>query len=405
MRPRIRPAAFLLALAASLWLGAGASAPAAWADEQVVANLELSTLAPASIVETLQARASDDWLSSLFPQFSPEDRERIRMMAIERTPRGVRVRIDLKEDVRDSERFRVAVEAALEQLALNLPRPYSYSMKETEPPRKPIRFPIAGLAVAGGLGLAFFLLAKRRPAFLSQPRFAGLPMAGILPAGLGMGGKFLELQSAPCQTMGIMVRELALADTSQAAGPTQRPVRQLAIAATSDPASAAVVTAALGISLVRDGKRVLVVDFLGEDSVLSEVLEESEPADSPVERGDLATLSHTGIPDLDLMAAYALPEAEEPGVPLVPRALTENYDWTVFVLPSGQFVPGIPAFPVFSGPTSKLSAWRMRLDAWRQKAALRGAILVGVPVPDEVRERMLARSYFERIRSLEKVVP
>lgn len=405
MRPRIRPAVFSLALAASLWLGAGASAPAAWAEEQVIVNLELSTLAPASIVETLQARASDDWLSSLFPQFSPEDRERIRMMAIEPTPRGVRVRIDLKEDVKDPERFRVAVEAALEQLAQNLPRPYSYSLKETEPPRKPARLPIAWLAAAGGLGLALLLLARRRPAFLSQPRFAGLPMAGILPAGLGMGGKFLELQSAPCQTMGIMVRELALADSAQTVGPAQRPVRQLAIAATSDPASAAVVTAALGISLVRDGKRVLVVDFLGEDSVLSEVLEESDDADSPVETGDLATLRHTGIPDLDLMAAYALPEAEDPDMQLVPRALTENYDWTLLVLPAGRFVRETPTFPVFSGPTGKLSAWRMRLDAWRQKAVLRGAILVGVPVPDEVRERMLARSYFERIRSLEKVIP
>ncbi len=397
MRP-LRPLA-ALALAASLWLGGGAGAPPVWAEEQLSVRLELSTLAPPSIVQALQERASDDWLSSLFPLFSPEDRDRIRLMAVEHTPRGVRVRIDLKEDVKETASLRLPVEAALEQLAQNLPRPYSYSMKEAAPPPEPPRIPWAWLAGIGGVALLLLLLVKRRPGFLSQPRFAGLPMAGVLPAGLGMGGRFLELQSAPCQTMGVMVREMALA----AFPPTEaREVREVAIAATGDPAAAAVVTAALGISLVRDGKRVLVVDFMGEDSVLSEVLEESDESDSPLETGDLATLRHTGIPDLDLMTALPWPEGE---APLLPRALAASFDWTLLVLPPGRFVAEVPNFPVFSGPTSPLAAWRTRLAAWKQKAPLLGAILVGVPLPPEVRERMLARSYFERIRSLEKVLP
>lgn len=399
MRSRLRSAATSLALAASLWLGAGASAPAAWADEQVSVRLELSTLAPASIVQALHEGASDDWLGTLFPQFSPEDRARIRLMAIERTPRGVLVRIDLKEDVKDPSSLRIPVESALEQLAQSLPRPYSYTMKEPAPPPRPSRFPwapLGGLAALLGLGSGLVLLLRRRPKFLAQPHFAGLPMAGILPAGVGMGGKFLELQSAPCQTMGVMVRELTRAASAEQA---EAEPREVAIASTGDLASAAVVTAALGISLVREGSRVLVVDFLGDDSVLSEVLEESDD-DSLLESGDLATLRHTGIPDLDLMTALPWPDDAQP---LLPRALIAGYDWTLLVLPEGRFVAQAATFAVFSGPTSAPSAWRTRLAAWRQKAPLLGAILVGVPLPAEVRDRMLARSYFERIRSLEKV--
>ncbi|MNR90182.1 hypothetical protein D3C72_211630 [compost metagenome] len=399
MRPFLRSAATSLAFAASLWLGAGASAPAAQADEQVSVRLELSTLAPTSIVETFHASASDDWLSGIFPQFSPEDRARIRLMAIERTPRGVLVRIDLKEDVKDPSSLRTPVESALEQLAKSLPRPYSYTMKDAVPPPQPPRFPwafLGGFAVLLGLGSGLLLLLKRQPRFLAQPRFGGLPMAGVLPAGVGMGGKFLELQSAPCQTMGVMVREMTLAASASRA---RAEVREVAIAATGDHASAAVVTAALGISLVREGSRVLVVDFLGDESLLSEVLEESDD-DSLLESGDLATLRHTGIPDLDLMTALPWPEGEQP---LLPRALIANYDWTLLVLPEGRFVAQAATFAVFSGPTSMISAWRTHLAAWRQKAPLLGAILVGVPLPAEVRDRMLARSYFERVRSLEKV--
>ena len=393
MQPLFRSAVTTLALAASLWLGAGASAPFAWAESQVSVRLELSTLAPQSIVDDLHARASDDWLSTLFPQFSPEDREKIRLMAIERTPRGVLVRIEFKEDVKDTSRFRAPVEVGLEQLAKSLPRPYSYTMKEAATPPESPRVPWLGLGLAVvAVALALALLKRRRQGFLAQPRFGGLPMAGVLPAGIGMGGKFLELQSAPCQTMGVMVRELTLA-TSPAG-------HEVAIASTGDPASAAVVTAALGISLVRDEQRVLVVDFLGDDSVLSDVLEESDD-DSLLETGDLATLRHTGIPDLDLMTALPWPEGEEP---LLPRALLATYDWTLLVLPEGRFVAGMPTFPVFSGPVGPMAALRTRFAAWKQKASLLGAILVGVPLPAEVRDRMLARSYFERIRSLEKVV-
>jgi len=196
--------------------------------------------------------------------------------------------------------------------------------------------------------------------------------------------------------MGVMVREMTLAAS---ASREQAEVREVAIASTGDHASAAVVTAALGISLVREGHRVLVVDFLGDESLLSEVLEEADD-DSLLESGDLATLRHTGIPDLDLMTALPWPEGEQP---LLPRALTATYDWTLLVLPESRFMAQSPTFAVFSGPTSTISAWRTRLAAWRQKAPLLGAILVGVPLPAEVRDRMLARSYFERIRSLEKV--
>lgn len=399
--PSIVPA---LVLASALWLGAAANPLAAHADEQVTVRLELSTLAPPSIIDALHASASDDWLASLFPQFAPEDRERIRLMAVERTARGVRIRIDLDEDLRDTARYRLPVEAALEQLAQNLPRPYSYTMKEPPAPQ-----PISRSFPWGWLGAAFAALAvlgagawwlARRPRFLSQPYYGGLPMAGVLPAGIGMGGKFLELQSAPCQTMGVMVRELTLAHVAKAP-PSEAPSQTkpvLAIASTGDASAAAVVTAALGISLVREGFRVLVVDFMGEDSLLADVLEESE--DAPLGPGDMASLRHTGIPDLDLMTAQPWPEGE---APILPRALGHHFDWTVLVLPPDRFMSEIPTFAVFSGSNRPLAPWRMRLEAWKQKASLLGAILVGVPLPPEIRERVLARSYFERIRSLEKV--
>lgn len=399
MRLSLRSAATSLALAASLSLGAWASAPAAQADEQVKVRLELSTLAPPSIVQALHDAASDDWLETIFPQLSPQDRARIGLMAVERTPRGVIVRIDLKEDVSDPASIRQPVEAALEQLAQSLPRPYSYSMKETPAPPEPLRIPWGWLGLVAGLGALLAVVmrsVKRRPKFLAQPHFGGLPMAGVLPAGVGMGGKFLELQSAPCQTMGVMVREMARASWAKHGLPE---TREVAIASTGDLAAAAVVTAALGISLVRDGSRVLVVDFLGDDSVLAEVLEEADD-DSLMESGDLATLRHTGIPDLDLMTSLPWPEGQQA---LLPRALIANYDWTLLVLPEGRFLAKTPSFAVFSGPTSPLAAWRVRVEAWKQHAYLLGAVLVGVPLPAEVRDRMLARSYFERIRSLEKI--
>lgn len=401
MRPLLRSTLVSLALAASLMGGGGASASS---DEQVLVSLELSPLAPAAIVQALHDRADEDWLAQIFPEYAPADRDLIRMMAIERTPRGLRVRIDLKPEAGKTDRFRVPVEASLEQLAQGLPRPYSYSLKEAPPPPPPRKpFPWAWGAGLGAAGLgALLLFARRRPAFLSQPRFAGLPMAGVLPAGLGMGGKFLELQSAPCQTMGVMVRELARAYHGRRGPADGQGGMVLAVAPVDAPAAGAAVTAALGISLVRDGMRVLVVDLLGEDSVLSEVLEEGDAADSLMGTGDLAALSHTGIPDLDLMAAHFTADGE---VPLLPPALTRNYDWILLVHASDRYLADMPTFPVFSGPMPRLSVWRTRLAAWRRQTPLLGAILMGVPLPDEVRERMLARSYFERIRALETQSP
>lgn len=400
MRPLLRSTIAALALSASL-LGGGAEARAA-SDEQVIVSLELSTLAPASIVQALHERADEDWLALIFPEYESADRDLIRMMAIERMPRGLRVRIDLKPEAGNTERFRVPVEASLEQLAQGLPRPYSYSLKESAPPPPPRKpFPLAWVGGAG-LGaaalVAFLLAAKRRPAFLAQPHFAGLPMAGVLPAGIGMGGKFLELQSAPCQTMGVMVRELTRAHQARESEASEANGLVLALAAVDSPAAGSAVAAALGISLVRDGRRVLVVDLLGEDSVLSDVLEEADGVDSLMGKGDFAALSHTGIPDLDLMAASLGPDG---AAPLLPPALTGNYDWTLLVLPAGHYLPDMPTFPVFSGPAPRLAAWRARLAAWRRQTPLLGAILMGVPLPDEVRERMLARSYFERIRAIE----
>ncbi len=382
-------------------LAVGASPTPVRAEEQVAVSLELSTLAPATIVQALQEGATDDWLGSLLPSFSDEDRDLIHMMAVERTPRGVRVRIDLKEDVDATATYRAPVEAALAQLAQTLPRPYSYTMKEAKPPREESRVPWPWLLGIMGLG-GLLLILRRRPAFLSQPYFRGLPMAGFLPAGVGMGGKFLELQSAPCQSMGAMVRKMALHSLEEDAEASDGENRMLAIASTGDPAATAVVTAALGISLVRDGHRVLVVDFLGADSVLSDVLEESDDDDSLAETGDHAALRHTGIPDLDLMTAQSLSGTRgiQKGEPLLPRSLTDHFGWTLLVLPQGSFVPILPTFPVFSSPTSQLAVWRTRLLAWRQKARIRGAILVGLPLSNDVRERMLARSYYERIRSL-----
>lgn len=380
-----------LALASALFLGAGATAPPALADEQLVVGLELSTLAPPSIVEAFHQAASDDWLTSLYPQFAAGDRAQIRIMAVERTARGVRVRIAFKEDLRDTSAFRTPVEASLAQLAQGLPRPYSYTMKDRTPapasPRPRWEW-LIGLGVLALLALLF----KRRPGFLSQPSFGGLPMAGVLPAGLGMGGKFLELQSAPCQTMGVMVRETALA----------RGTQRVALATTEDPDATAVVAAALGISLVREGDRVLVVDLLGEDSVLADVLDESDEGDPVGEDGNPAVLRHTGIPDLDLLDGMSFPDS---GQPMIPSALLEHFDWTLLLLPKGKFVAEAPTFMVFTGPTSPVATWRARLGAWLGKAPLLGAILVGVPLPDDVRDRMIARSYFERIRRLEEVAP
>lgn len=384
--PTARSLACTLALLLTLWV-----APA-WGAEGLV-RLEYSPVAPAGEVRALQGLAADQWLGSLYVAFPEDLRPKIQLLSLENLDRGIAVRLEVTGS--DAERARAVAIARdhLQGLAQASSLRYAYNLTtpgEPAPkapaPLDPTPFWVAGIVAVAALALTLLMLVQRRR-FMSLPLFHGLPVLGILPAGIGMGGRFLELQSPPSQALGVFFRRLA-AKLSPG-------VRESAVFSLGNLEASAAVTACLAIALLRERGRVLVVDLAGEDSSLPAILEETDDAgDFPIE----GTLRATSISDLDLLTGLSPIGSRRPPLP---QELLARYRWVLYHAPLAMPLERTRHLLVLSTGEGRKEAMRGRLLAWWRQASLLGTVLVGVEVPPQMRDNFMARFYFEKLQAPE----
>lgn len=376
----------MLALFLSLWV-----APA-WGAEAVV-RLEYSSLAPAGDVRALQGMAADQWLETLYGTFPEDLRPKIQLISLENLEHGIAFRLQVQGSDQDRDRAVALARDRIAALAQESQLRYAFNLStpgEPAPagPARPDRtWPWVALALLVlAIALAAFVILQRRR-FLSLPFFHGLPVLGLLPEGIGMGGRFLELQSPPSQALGVFFRRLA-AKLSPG-------VREAAVFSLHNLEASAAVTACLAIALLRERGRVLVVDLAGEDSALPAILEETDDA------GEIAidgTLRATSIADLDLLTGLKPVDARRPPLP---QELLARYRWVLYHSPVGTPLERTRHVFVLGAGEGRKEALRGRLLAWWRQASLLGAVLVGVEVPAQMRDSFMARFYFEKLQAQE----
>ncbi len=364
----------------------------AWGAEAVV-RLEYSPIAPVGDVRALQSLASDEWLGSLYVAFPEDLRPKIQLVSLENLEHGVAFRIDVAGSEADRARAVAIARDRIAALVQDASLSYAYNLTtpgepapQAPTPVDPTPFWVAGVVAVSALALTILLVVQRR-LFLSLPQFHGLPVLGILPAGIGMGGRFLELQSPPSQALGVFFRRL-LAKLSPGA-------REAAVFSLSNLEASAAVTACLAIALLRERGRVLVVDLAGEDSSLPAILEETDDAgEFPIE----GTLRATSISDLDLLTGLKPLGSRRPPLP---QELLARYRWVLYHVPLAEPLERTRHLLVLSTGEGRKEAMRGRFLAWWRQASLLGTVLVGVEVPPRMRDSFMARFYFEKLQAQE----
>ncbi|HEY9854529.1 MAG TPA: hypothetical protein V6D05_02240 [Stenomitos sp.] len=364
----------------------------AWAAEAVL-RLEYSPLAPAGDVHALQAEAAEAWLGTLYVSMPEDLRPKVQLISLENLEHGVAFHLEVAGSDQDRERAAAIARDRLASLAKDAQLRYAYNLTtEGQPapaapkPMDTTPYWVAGGVAVAGLGLMAYMLF-RRSLFLSLPFFHGLPVLGILPAGIGMGGRFLELQSPPSQALGVFFRRLT--------AKLNPGVRETAVFSLSNLDASAAVTACLAIALLRERGRVLVVDLAGEESSLPAILEETDDAgDFPIE----GTLRSTSIADLDLLTGLKPLGARRP--PLPPELLA-RYRWVLYHAPLGEPLERTRHVLVLSTGEGRKEALRGRYLTWWHQASLLGAALVGVEVPPQMRDTLMARFYYEKLQAQE----
>ncbi|HEY9899771.1 MAG TPA: hypothetical protein V6D00_11365 [Pantanalinema sp.] len=406
-RPGFRPLLVLLAsaiaLLASLALGPGALAA------EAVLRLEYSPLAPARDVRAVQGLAAGRWLGEVYTAFPADLKPKIGLISVENIPNGVAFHLDVQASGGTRDRAVAIAMQRLKELADASPVHYAYrlsgegiSLSTTPPsaepatpgasPGVPLRLGVSRRALGMGAAAVALLTAAalavyfalRRRSFLSLPAFFGLPVIGILPAGLGMGGRFLELQAPACQALGVFFRRFAALH--------KPPFREAGVFALGDLDASAGVSAALGIALTHDRGRVLVVDLAGEASNLPAMLEETDDAGEFASDGALRA---TSIADLDLLTGLVAVGGMRPPLP---ADLLKRYRWVIYHTAVAQPLKGLRHVMVLSGEVGAKEAVLGRRLAWRRAATLMGVALVGVPLSARVRDGYMARFYFEKLK-------
>lgn len=357
-------------------------------------KLEYSPLAPTTDVQYLQALAADSWTGQLYLSIPEPLRPKLGILSTENLPHGVSVHLEVNGTEAEQREIQAIALKQLKSMAEAASLSYTYRLTESPAPtpEMPVRWPLnsrVGLGLAGGglvlLSLLTWLLGRRR--FLNLPSYHGVPVVGMLPAGFGMGGRFLELQTPPGHAIGVFFRRMAA---------RLKPVlREVTLYSPRDLNTSAVVTATLAIALLRERGRVLVVDLAGEDSVLPTILEETDDAGELQEMG---TLRSTAIADLDLLTGL-IPFGNRR--PPLPSELLSNYRWILYHSPAGTPLEHGRHLLVLSGKTGWRELWKELFGAWLCKAKVLGVVLVGADVPKRMRASYMARFYFEKLHGQE----
>lgn len=359
-------------------------------------RLEYSPLTPASDIQSLQTLASDGWLSDLYQAFPESLRAKIQLVSVENLDHGVAFHLDVHGSDADRHQASAIALGRIRYLAEHAavhadhtPIQYTYQLTGEGPQAPSIRSstPLKMVLTVGVVLLVVALgavMVIRRRLFLSLPSYYGLPVIGILPNGLGMGGRFLELQSQHCQALAVFFRRLATLFK-----PT---FREAAIVGLDNLDASAAVTACLSVSLLRERGRVLVVDLAGDESNLPAILEETDDAgEFPME----GTLRSTSIADLDLLTGLVPVDARRPPLP---SELLSRYRWVIYHAPKATPLEQMRHILVLTDGAGWREVLRGRTRAWWHKARLLGVALVGVDVPMTVRDTYMARFYFEKLR-------
>lgn len=355
-------------------------------------RLEYSPLAPSTDVQYLQSLAADTWTGQIYASIPDPLRLKLGIISTENLSHGVSIHLEVNGTEAERKEVQGIAVKQLKTMAEAATLSYAYRLSESPAPERLLRWPLTGrmsLGLGGGmlilLGLLTWLLGRRR--FLDLPSFHGVPVVGMLPAGFGMGGRFLELQTPPGQAIGVFFRRMAA---------RMRPVlRELTVYSQSDLSASAVVTATLAISLLRERGRVLVVDLAGEDSLLPTLLEETDDAGEIQEAG---TLRSTTISDLDLLTGL-IPLANRR--PPLPNELLGSYRWILYHAPAGTPLEQARHLLVLSGKTGWRDLWQGLFSAWWRKARVLGVVLAGADVPNRMRSSFMARFYFEKLHGQE----
>ena len=365
----------------------------AWASDAEV-RLEYTPSAPISAVDSLQSLASNDWTSQVYVAIPEPLRAELGILSIQNLDHGVSLHLEVNGTEADREAILDQALAEIKILAKGANLPYAYRLSESPCPVEPFSWPLRkwqtfllGVGILAIVSLGLLLRRAKQPRLLGHPSFHGLPVVGMLPAGFGMGGRFLELQTPPGQALGLYFRRMAS---------TLKPVlREISVFAPNDLDASAVVTATLAISLLRERGRVLVVDLAGEDSSLPTLLEETDDAG---ELPDLGALHSTSIADLDLLTGLS-PFANRR--PPLPEDLLSRYRWILYHAPVGMPLDQTRHLLVLSTKTRWRDLWQQLWLAWLRRARVSGVVLAGDAIPARTRASYMARFYFEKLQSQE----
>lgn len=355
----------------------------------------LASPAPApSALWTEEAQMA--WLPGLFQAVPVDLREHLQLIAIDPVPDGVVVRAEVDANGRDTLRVHEALEAqVIKEIqasglseSVGLDRPAAPVGEAGKPWKTPSPWtwalPVAGTAALVGI---WGILRRRRQNPIALPDHQGIPVLGILPASLGQGGRFMEWLSPPCQALSHFFQRL-----SRTGGQL---TREIAVTGPTPQTSTAAVTAALAISLLRDGGRVLVVDLGGDDSPLPAMLEETDDGGEAPPPG---TFRPTHLGDLVLLTGLSPVQDQRP---TLPEDLLHRYRWVVYHLPDGLRMRQMRHLVVIRHAPTWGPLMKERLDSLRAGKRVLGFVYHGGRVQARVKSLYMTRFYSERLTGQE----
>lgn len=385
------------AVVAALWAAVLALSAHAAGLARAEITAEYGPTAPSKIIQDLQTRAQNEVLGLFLDSFPADLRGRAWQIQVDEASGGVTVHLALEGSPGEVRRAAEALMVPIEDLVHEVGGDYSAQVKLETPafslpgialprvswsglpnlPGVPAGKALAGALVAGGGALLVAFLIRRGlggSKRLPLPSVWGAPVLGLLPESLARVGKLYHLQSKPCQAMGHFFLQQA------------QTVRRVAITSPT-PEAGGTVAVTLGLFLVREGQKVLLVDLSGESNVVPAILARFG---SPPEEGGPGGAQGTSIPDLDLMTM----SRADGTLPDLPPELTETYDRILYVMPPGKRPRGVPCVDVVFKTSLKAA-----MAAWFGAPRV-GWVFFGDGVPLRVSDRYYTRYYYEKLHEV-----